>query len=257
MHLIYDRHRAHDRGADDAGLTRLAIAEAMTVNGRRRITSAESMCDDWAYWLEDDGFDGIQVGVLFKPTGQIRTMPGADIDVGRAWTANGARRDLFVDAVEMLAADFALPEQRAAAVAAVHHLDVLTAICVCGGYLALMPGRQLRHVDVCDTCLTHPDQCTDAADRRARHPMYNRPRFEGEPALCEVAEAVLCEHCCRRTADYEATRGCGAGLRCCGGHDCDTAEHDRQATMADPFDGATLFVAIPAPAVPELRVVQP
>lgn len=160
----------------------------------------------WTYERIDD-----VLRVTYLPTGQARDYFDetlTDVLVDEIGTGN-LLTWLRGYAVDTLAAPYTLDDDRLYAVAALHHFDMVDAVCVCGGYLTHGPDRTWLHLDVCLLCLHHhPDQCCTVAERAARHLMHAEPCPTPIPAQCEHAGS-------RRPNDLHA-RPCDHDKVCCG-----------------------------------------
>ncbi len=159
----------------------------------------------WTYTHEQD-HDGVQVAATHLATGLARTF--TTLTDAEAWTGGGtaALADLAGDAFnEIEGITFA--EAKAEARAALVTLGVLLPagseaehLCHCGGYLALGPGRVLRHVN---TCVDEVEggECEDV---------------DGH-SICRQPEAVQCEHHHCHTPNRVYALPCERGYdACCG-----------------------------------------
>lgn len=186
----------------------------------------------WTFTHELD-HDGVQVVATHLATGLVRVFP--TLDDAEVWAGSGhAIADLIGDAFDEIEG-LTFPEAKAEARAALIALGVVLPAgtevehrCHCGGYLALGPGRVLRHVDTCEDEVegwlavtrqrasrtvgrrTVTDITTRRADRR------DCPDAAGHK-VCRQPEAIQCEHNLCRAPNRVFARPCELGYDACSG----------------------------------------
>ncbi len=168
----------------------MTVTELADYRARHRHSTAAPPVDDvWSRtWLAEDRVWEVQ----HVPTGLTERF--CEVTEMAGWTCDepAALDDLRRIARALVVETFALQSERDRGSRALMLLadpptllpyntspDLIETRCVCGGFLAARPGRELTHVDICVWCLHGPGE--PCPEDRNTHQVCDRPA----PAVCD------------------------------------------------------------------------